>query len=320
LEKILVTGVAGFIGSNLSLYLSQKGFKVTGIDNLSDYYSVKLKNKNKNDIIKSGCDFKLMDISIDKFEEVDTDFDYIIHLSAQPGISNDVTFKQYEINNFYSTVNLLEFALRNKKLKLFVYGSTSSVYGKYATSKEDAYPQPASYYGLTKLAGEQAVMYYGREKKLPVTSLRLYSVYGERERPEKLFPKLFKSSFTGEPVTIFKNSVNHFRSFTYIDDIISAFELAIEKRGICINEVFNIGNEKSVSLSEALKIFELVTSKKILKKIIPDRLGDQMSTSAVIDKAKEILGFNNNFSLAQGLTKAFDWYKDNWKLLITNDD
>lgn len=307
--KVLITGVAGFIGSNLGLYLLNNNIKVTGIDNLSDYYSIEIKEKNIKNFTDSGGVFHKLDLLNQDLFSINNDFDFIVHLAAQPGISENITYDTYENNNVKATFNILEFAKTNCKLELFIFGSTSSVYGKIATSTEDSYPLPASYYGLTKLAAEQLVMMYGREFNMPVTSLRLYSVYGERERPDKLFPKLFESFFRNETISIFKSSFNHYRSFTYVDDIIYAIELAMANKKKCYGEIFNVGNENSVSVKESLSIFNSVVGKNIEVKILPDRQGDQLSTKANIYKIKKVLGFCNKFSFEEGLKKTFEWYK-----------
>ncbi len=308
--KFLITGAAGFIGSNLSISLLQKGYQVTGIDNMSSYYTLSLKNLNKSDIITLGCDFNEMDLCKDKFDELDNDFDFIIHLAAQPGISADIEFKDYADNNINATANILDFARKNKNLKLFIYGSTSSVYGKFASSDEKSIPFPASDYGLTKLAAEQMVMMYGREYLLPVSSLRLFSVFGERERPDKLFPRLFASYFNDEPISIYKSSFEHKRSFTYVGDIINAINLVVGECDVCKNEIFNIGSTSSVKVKDALEVFERVTGKKIKYNIQSDRPGDQLNTKANIEKAKSVFGFKHKFSLEEGLRKTFVWHKN----------
>ncbi|MEM9680669.1 MAG: NAD-dependent epimerase/dehydratase family protein [Bacteroidota bacterium] len=189
--KALVTGVAGFIGSHTAERLLDMGHEVIGVDNFSPYYSVELKTMNANAVKAKGASILTLDLrDEDLASKLPTDVDYIFHFAAQPGISQTSTFEDYFSNNIIATKNLVDYALQCPNLELFVNIATSSIYGLEATFTEDVAPKPASYYGVTKLAAEQLVLQKSRELQMKACSLRLYSVIGPRERPEKMYTKL----------------------------------------------------------------------------------------------------------------------------------
>ena len=219
--KILVTGAAGAIGSHVAEALVREGHEVLGIDSLTPYYARELKEINISDIKKSGVDFSIVDLVTDDLASHVADVDVIYHFAAQPGISAAVPFADYLNNNIVATERLLQAVKHAGTAKLFVHISTSSVYGKYAAGDETVEPKPTSYYGVTKLAAEQLALSYHREEELPVVVLRLFSVYGERERPEKLYHKFIKHVLNGEPFPLHEGSEDHVRSYTYVSDIVA---------------------------------------------------------------------------------------------------
>lgn len=308
--KILVTGAAGFIGSHTAEGLKALGHDVTGIDNFSDYYDIKLKKTNEQDLLQQGIKIINADLSAINFpKSIPTDFDYIFHLAAQPGNSQWVTFDEYLENNFTATYHLLEFALRNKNLKLFVNISTSSVYGLEATYPETFAPQPASYYGVTKLAAEQLVLRYARMDILKACSLRLYSVYGPRERPDKLYTKLISSILLNKEFPLFAGSEKHLRSFTYVGDILKGIVSVIDKEKICNGEVFNLGTEIEHTTQYGIDCVKEILQKEIIIKKIPGRPGDQLRTKADINKARTLLDYDPATSLKEGLKEQVLWCK-----------
>src|SRR5210317_2023195 len=184
--KILVTGVAGFIGSHTAERLSELGHDVVGIDNFNTYYDINLKLMNAEAVKSKGVKVLKQDLrSVDLHSNLAYDFNYIFHYAAQPGISASSTFEDYFSNNFIATKNLIDFALKCKDLNLFVNIGTSSIYGLEATFPENVAPKPVSYYGTSTLAAEPLVFKKSREKQIKACSLRPYSVIGPRERPEK---------------------------------------------------------------------------------------------------------------------------------------
>ena len=188
--KILITGAAGFIGSHAAERLCAIGHDVIGIDNFNNYYSLELKNRNANKLKEQGVTMIKKDLRDDDLSlYLPSDISYIFHFAAQPGISSSSTFEDYFTNNVIATKNLIDFALNCKNLILFVNIGTSSIYGLEATFPETIAVKPASHYGVTKLAAEQLVLQKSREKIIRACSLRLYSVIGPRERPEKMYTK-----------------------------------------------------------------------------------------------------------------------------------
>jgi len=308
--KIVITGIAGAIGSHLGERLLESGHKVVGIDSFTSFYNPAIKKINAEDVIKKGGEIYEYDLAEDDIAEVLKDVEVIFHLAAQPGISPKTKFEEYTKNNILATQRLLEAAIKIPTLKLFVYVSTSSVYGMRAQGNEKTITEPTSYYGVTKLAAEQLALSYYRELGLPVTVLRMFSVYGPRERPEKLFYKLIKSILEKKDFSLFQGSEYHKRSFTYVGDAIEACVSAINNLEKTIGEIFNIGGGVVATTGEGIKIVEEILNQKATIVTLPKRPGDQFETRADISKAIEVLGFRPTTSLRQGLEKQVMWYKD----------
>jgi nucleoside-diphosphate-sugar epimerase len=308
--KVLITGAAGFIGSHMAERLQKEGYQVIGIDNFSDYYDVSLKKRNAEVLLEKGIKIFNNDLREKSgYENLPIDFDLIIHFAAQPGISSSSTFEEYQSNNIIATQNLLNFAKKNLNLKHFFNIGTSSIYGLEATFPETEVPKPASWYGVTKLAAEQLVLAESRANRLKSSSLRLYSVYGPRERPEKLYTKLIACAFKNEVFTLFQGSEKHLRSFTFVGDIVDGIFKAVQKHEELNGEIINLGTEVENTTQQGIAYVEELLGEKICKEIIPQRPGDQLRTLAIIDKARELLGYNPTTSLKEGLKLQIDWYK-----------
>lgn len=311
--NILVTGVAGFIGSHAAERLQSLGHNVIGVDNFSDYYDLKLKQLNAKTVEEKGVKIIKLDLRNSNLKEaLSTNFHYIFHFSAQPGISSTSTFEDYFSNNIIATKNLIDFALECQDLKLFVNIATSSIYGLEATFPEDYPPQPASFYGVTKLAAEQLVLQKNRELQLKACSLRLYSVIGPRERPEKMYSKLIVCGFNDEIFPLFEGSEKHLRSFTYVGDIVDGVVSVIGKEAVVNGEIFNLGTEVEHTTQEGIEAVEEVLGKKIKIKVIPKRAGDQLRTKANIAKARRVLGYNPQTTLLESVKHQVIWYKQNF--------
>ncbi len=308
--KIIVTGVAGAIGSHLAERLVDLGYEVIGIDSMTDYYSPQIKRITVKDIKAKGVKVHFKDLAIDDIDKIVKDIDVIFHLAAQPGISSSTPFEDYLMNNIVATQRLLEAIRKNKKLKMFFHASTSSVYGKHANCDETTEPKPISNYGVTKLAAEQLALSYHRELGIPVSVLRFFSVYGERERPEKFYHKLIRALHNDEAVPLHEGSENHIRSYTYISDIIDGCILALQNLDKVIGEIFNLGTDKTNTTGDGLRIVEKIMKKKAKIKLLPKRPGDQFETSANIKKIRKVLKYNPKISLEEGLKRQIKWYKE----------
>ncbi len=308
--KILVTGAAGFIGSHLSERLIDLGHEVVGIDCFTPYYDRVLKDLNAVDIKAKGVKLINKDLVTDDLTEYVDGTEVVYHLAAQPGISATEPFETYLNNNIIATHRLIEAVKGLPSLRFFANIATSSIYGTDATTAEDAAPEPSSYYGVTKLAGEQLVLSEQRDVGMPACSFRLFSVYGERERPDKLYPRVYRSLFTDYKFPYFEGSEDHLRSYTYVGDVIDAFVMVLDQLDKCNGEIFNIGLDAAITTGEALEILQEVMGIPMKYERKPPRAGDQAKTSADITKARKILGYNPTTTPAEGFAKTGKWYQE----------
>lgn len=311
--KILVTGVAGFIGSHTAERLAKMGHEVIGVDNFNNYYSVELKKLNAKSVEIEACKIIEADLrNASLYNDLPTDIHYIFHFAAQPGISSTSTFEDYFSNNILVTKLLCDYAKECKDLKMFVNIGTSSIYGLEATFPETKAPEPASYYGVTKLAAEQLVLQHSRMKQFKACSLRLYSVIGPRERPEKMYTKLIELSLKNKPFPLFEGSESHLRSFTYVGDIVDGVVSVIGKESVLDNEVINLGTEVEHTTQDGIDAVAKVLDKTIDIEVMPKRFGDQLRTKANIDKARQLLNYNPQTTLLEAVKHQVNWYKENF--------
>lgn len=309
--RILVTGAAGFIASHLCEKLVTLGHEVLGLDNFNDYYSPALKEMNAKDLEAKGVSIFRVDLNEDLSKVFEKPYDYIYHLAAQPGISSDTTLEEYVRNNIYATQNLLDaVSAYNPNLKSFINIATSSVYGIEATVDETIPAQPVSFYGSTKLAAEQLVLGLQRLGKIKACSIRLYSVFGPRERPEKLYTKLIDNLYNDKPFPLFEGSVKHERSFTYVGDIVDGLAAIIGKEDVVDGEIINLGTDEVNTTQDGITAVEQIMNKTLIIDNMPPRKGDQQRTAAVIEKAKKLLNYTPKVTLKQGLEEQVKWYKE----------
>lgn len=309
--RILVTGAAGFIASHLCEKLRDLGHEVVGLDNFNDYYSPALKRLNASDLNAKGIEVIEIDLNDNLQTVFQNPYDFIYHLAAQPGISAETPLSDYVTNNIFATQNLLDAVAKyNPNLKSFINIATSSVYGLVANVDENVPAKPISFYGSTKLAAEQLVLGQQRLGKLKACSIRLYSVYGPRERPEKLYTKLIENLYADKAFPLFEGSVKHERSFTYVGDIVDGLVAIIGKEEEVNGEIINLGTDEVHTTQEGINLVEEIMHKKLIIDHKPARKGDQEKTSAVIDKARKLLGYEPKVMFKKGLEQQVQWYLD----------
>jgi UDP-glucuronate 4-epimerase len=308
--RILVTGAAGFIGSHLCERMHALGHEVSGLDCFSNYYLPELKELNARALRGKGIPLERADLAADPLDAAVAGVEVVFHLAGQPGIASHVPLDAYVRNNITATHRLLEAVRAAGGLRMFVNISTSSVYGAHATDTEDTPPKPTSYYGVTKLAAEQLALAYQRDKGLPACSLRLFSVYGERERPEKLYPKLIHAILAGKPFPLFEGSEEHRRSYTYVGDILDGMDALLGHLDAANGEIFNIGTDQEMTTGRGIAIVEEILGKKAVIDRKPRRPGDQLRTHADITKARRVLGYNPVATAEEGLRAEVNWYRE----------
>lgn len=303
--RTLVTGCAGFIGSNLVDKLLEGGYEVIGIDCFSNYYSRKIKQSNMSNALKNRK-FKLIEediLDINVFPKVD----YVFHEAAQAGVraSWGKSFEIYTRNNIEATQKLLEF-YKNREIKKFVYASSSSIYGDAELpTREDFLLKPVSPYGVTKLAGENLCYLYWKNYNVPTVSLRYFTVYGPRQRPDMAIHKFVKAILNDKDMPVFGDGTQ-IRDFTFIDDVVEANILAAESN--ITGEVFNIGGSSKISVNELIKKIEGIIGKKAMIENIEKQKGDVKATLADTSKAKELLSWSPKVNIDEGLKRYIKWY------------
>ena len=306
--KALVTGAAGFIGSHLTAALLDAGADVVGIDCFTDYYPRPIKEGNL-DVNRGRASFRFVETALQ-----DADLaalldgrTHVFHLAAQAGVRKSWgrDFRVYTENNIDATQRLLE-ACVDLPLRRFVYASSSSVYGDNVAipMREDAVPQPVSPYGVTKLAAEQLCYLYHVNHGLPTTSLRYFTVYGPRQRPDMAFNRFIRAALNGQPITLYGDG-EQTRDFTFVTDAVAA-TMAAGERGVP-GRVYNVGGGSRVSVNQVLDIVSTVTGRALNIRREPAQKGDMRDTYADTSLAKADLGFAPRVSLEAGLEAEYRW-------------
>jgi UDP-glucose 4-epimerase len=308
--KHLITGAAGFIGSNLAKKLLAAGEEVIGIDCFTDYYSRDLKERNIETILdNSNFTFLEKDLLKTDLQNLLKDVDYVYHQAAQAGVRSSwgEDFEIYNQNNILLTQKLLEAAKDAENLKKFVYASSSSVYGDtdQLPMQEDNRLQPVSPYGVSKLAGENLAYLYYKNFKVPTVSLRYFTVYGEGQRPDMAFHIFIKAFLTGGKINIFGDGKQS-RNFTYVGDIARANILAAKKAPA--GEIINIGGSgRGIVLNETLDLIKELTNCETEINYTEKVKGDVKHTSADTSKAEKLLGYQPRVSFEEGLEREVEW-------------
>ncbi len=330
--KVLVTGVAGFIGSALALRLLERGDEVIGIDNINDYYDINLKLarlENLN-VFKS---FKFLKLDISERSEIESlfareKFHKVMHLAAQAGVRYSITNPHAYINsNIVGFVNILE-GCRYHDVKHLVYASSSSVYGantKIPFSIHDNVDHPVSLYAASKKSNELMAHTYSHLYDIPTTGLRFFTVYGPWGRPDMSLFMFTRNILDGKPINVF-NYGNHRRDFTYIDDIVEGVIRVIDKpaktnsswdgnkpdsgSSLAPYKIYNIGNQNPVNLLTFIETLEKCLGKQAIKNFMPLQAGDISDTYADVSELVDDLGYKPNTELEHGINNFVKWYKD----------
>ena len=323
--KVLVTGVAGFIGYHLAQRLIADGAEVYGIDNLNDYYDVNLKQARLKQLgAKNRFTFKLLDLNnregiLQLFHK--QNFDNIVHLAAQAGVRYSLENPfAYVDSNLVGFANILE-ACRRSQPQHLVFASSSSVYGankKIPFSVDDNVDNPVSLYAATKKANELMAHSYSHLYSLPITGLRFFTVYGPWGRPDMAYFKFVRAIEQNQPINVF-NYGKMQRDFTYIDDVIEGIVRVINRppqlnhtndNSNARYKIYNIGNNQPVELLTFIQVIEQAMGKKAIKNFLPMQPGDVPRTYADVDELMQDVGFKPTTTIEQGIEKFVRWYQD----------
>lgn len=319
-DKILVTGAAGFVGNAVARQLLKLGYSVFGLDNLNDYYDVRLKEA-RIDQIQREKDFEFRRLNIHDRAALEACFNEfkpqkVIHLAAQAGVRYSLENPYaYIDSNIHGFLNILE-NCRHHSIDHLIYASSSSVYGankKIPFSEDDFVDHPISLYAATKKSNELMAYSYSHLYKIPMTGLRFFTVYGPWGRPDMAYFKFTKSIFNGQPIEVYGDGSAE-RDFTYIDDIVSALIGLIGVRPTldandAAHSVYNIGNDRPEKLSKMISILEELIGKKAKLEFRSPAPGDVPQTHADLEKIRQAIHFKPHTPLYEGLRSFVEWYK-----------
>ena len=314
-KSILITGAAGFIGTHLFETLIKEDNYIIAIDNFNDYYSGK--EKRFEDITKDYAVSKnyrlikanLIDSSI--YNEINCSVDFIFHLAAQAGVRYSIDHSaEVTNNNIISTVNIFEYGFKNNVTKI-VYASSSSVYGNplYTPVDEDHPKNPISPYAVSKLAGEIYADLYFREYNLPISSLRFYTVYGPKGRPDMAIRKFFNLILQDREILIYGDG-EQLRDFTYVSDIVDGLILAAGKKE-ANGDIFNLGCSNPIKVNDLVSKMYIIAEKSKKVRYTEKQQGDVEVTHSNTEKAKKMLNFHPKIDIDEGLRKTFNWQREN---------
>ena len=316
---ILVTGVAGFIGYHVAEALLARGERVIGIDNLNDYYDVRLKQARLARLEdKPGFRFNRIDIAdrdaVHGLVRAEPSIDAIVHLAAQAGVRHSLVDPySYVQSNVMGHLVMLEAARLLPRLRHMVYASSSSVYGANQVlpfSETDRVETPLSMYAATKLADEMMSHAYGHLHGLPLTGLRFFTVYGPWGRPDMAYYSFARAIMAGEPITLYDGGTLR-RDFTYIDDIVDGVVGCLDHppAGSPPVRVLNIGNNRSELVSTLVQLLESALGRRAIVREVPRPLADVAETFASVEAIAALTGFAPRTSLAEGIPRFAAWFK-----------
>ncbi len=309
--RVVVTGAAGFIGSHLCERLLADGHEVVGIDAFTDFYAPSLKEKNL-EAAERNPNFVLeeLDLVSASLRKVVRGANLVYHLAGLDGVTPSWgnQFDRYVQDNIVATQRLLE-ALRTVELDRVVFASSSSAYGdaEMFPTKESSVPRPASPFGVTKLAAEHLAFVYTRTVGLPLTSLRFFTVYGPRQRPDMAFLRFMRALVADDEIEIYGDG-EQTRDFTYVSDVVDGTVKAATAD--VVGAVINLGGGSRVSVNRVLATLEEISGLKARRKLLPATPGDPRHTGASINLARERLGWEPRVSLRDGLTRQWRWFQE----------
>ena len=327
--RILVTGVAGFIGYHVARRLIADGDTVIGIDNLNDYYSIALKEARLADLADQGHDrFQFARVDFSDHKGLDNAlsnarFDRIVHLGAQAGVRYSIENpRAYASSNIAGHLNILELA-RDRRTEHLVYASSSSVYGGNTALPfrvEDRVDHPLSFYAATKKADELMSETYAHLYRLPLTGLRFFTVYGPWGRPDMAMWLFTKAILAGEPIRVF-NGGDMRRDFTFIDDVVAGVVACVRKPpvddgsikaggSVAPHSIYNIGNHRAEELGRLISLIEAACGRKAIKIMEAMQPGDVHATYADISAIQRDIGFEPSTALDVGVPLFVDWYRN----------
>src|SRR3989475_2248326 len=309
--RVVVTGAAGFIGSHLCERLLGDGHEVIGIDSFSDYYERDSKEQNLETLRRDGR------FALEELDLVAADLSkplrgakVVLHLAGQPGVGPGWGghFDRYVQDNIVATQRLLE-ALREVAVERLVFASSSSVYGdaEMFPTKQTALPRPVSPYGMTKLAAEHLPFVYLRNFGIPATSLRYFTVYGPRQRPDMAFVRFMDALVEGHEIEIYGDG-EQTREFTFISDAVDGTVKAVSAD--VVGQIVNLGGGSRVTINRVLATLEDISRLEARRKFLPAAPGDPRHTGASINVARERLGWEPRVALREGLAKQWQWFQE----------
>ena len=309
-SRVVVTGAAGFIGSHLCERLLALGHKVVGIDSYTDYYERARKEQNLTDS-KANPDFTFEEVDLVEgdLHRVLRGANVVYHMAGQDGVrpSSGRQFDRYVRDNILATQRLLE-SLKETPIDRLVFAGSSSVYGdaEMFPTKESALPRPVSPDGVTKLAAEHLTLLYTKNFGLPAVSVRYFTVFGPRQRPDMAFARFMQALVDREMIEVFGDG-EQTREFTYISD---AVEGTIKAATADVaGQVFNLGGGSRITINGVLATLEDISGIKVRKQMLPAVPGEPRHTGASINLARERLGWEPRVSLREGLTKQWQWFQ-----------